>query len=80
MSQIYAIGLPSKAPWASSREDVPDRSPQIPVDRDGAPMNVRSEILQFLRAPQEFASTLPRDDDPIWRQGLEEFAHPQIAD
>jgi hypothetical protein len=42
-------------------------------------MNVRSEILKFLRAPQEFASTLSRNDAPIWRQGLEEFAQPQIA-
>jgi hypothetical protein len=43
-------------------------------------MSVRSEILQFLRAPQAFASTLPGGDDPIWRQGLEEFAQPQIAE
>jgi hypothetical protein len=43
-------------------------------------MNVRSEILKFLRAPQEFASTLSRNDAPIWRQGLEEFAQPQIAE
>jgi len=43
-------------------------------------MNVRSEILQFLRAPQAFASTLPATVDPIWRQGLEEFAQPQIAE
>jgi ATP-dependent exoDNAse (exonuclease V) alpha subunit len=43
-------------------------------------MNVRSEILQFLPAPQAFASSLPNDDAPIWRQGLEEFAQPQIAE
>ena len=43
-------------------------------------MNVRSQVLQFLRTPREFASTLPRDDDPIWHQGLEEFAQSQIAD
>ena len=43
-------------------------------------MNVRSEILQFLRAPQRFAHTLPGDDAPIWRQGLEAFAEPQIAE
>ena len=43
-------------------------------------MNVCSETLQFLRAPQAFSATLPADDDPIWRQGLEEFAQPQIAD
>lgn len=43
-------------------------------------MTVRAEILQFLREPQTFARTLPGDDDPIWRRGLEEFAQPQIAE
>ncbi len=43
-------------------------------------MTVRAEILQLLRAPQAFARTLPGDDDRLWRQGLEEFARPQIAE
>ena len=43
-------------------------------------MTVRAEILQFLRAPEAFARTLPGDDDPIWRKGLVEFAQPQIAE
>jgi hypothetical protein len=43
-------------------------------------MKVPSEILKFLRAPQEFASTLSRNDAPIRRQGLKEFAQPQIAE
>jgi hypothetical protein len=43
-------------------------------------VSVRAEILQFLRAPQTFARTLPADDGRFWRQALEEFAQPQIAE
>ena len=43
-------------------------------------MSVRAEILQFLRAPQEFSRTLLPDDDKLWLQGLEAFAQPQIAE
>lgn len=41
-------------------------------------MSVRTDILQFLRAPQIFACTLPENDHLLWRQGLENFAKPQI--
>ncbi len=43
-------------------------------------MSVREDILQFLRAPQAFASNLPAGDGQLWRQGLEAFAQPQIAE
>ena len=43
-------------------------------------MSVRAEILQFLRAPRQFAQTLMPDDGPVWRQGLNAFAQPQIAE
>lgn len=41
-------------------------------------MSVRADILQFLREPRIFARTLPEDDHRLWRQGLENFAQPQI--
>jgi len=43
-------------------------------------MSVREDILQFLRAPRAFACTLPAGDVQLWRQGLEVFAQPQIAE
>jgi hypothetical protein len=43
-------------------------------------MSVREDVLQFLRAPQAFASSLPANDVQLWRQGLEAFAQPQIAE
>lgn len=43
-------------------------------------MSVRTELLQFLRAPRAFARSLPADDGRLWRQALEEFTQPQIAE
>ena len=43
-------------------------------------MSVRADILQFLRAPQDFARTLPANDSELWRQGLKTFAQPQIVE
>lgn len=40
-------------------------------------MSVREDVLEFLRAPAEFAAEV--DDAAIWLAGLEQFALPSIA-
>jgi hypothetical protein len=40
-------------------------------------MTVRQEVLEFLRAPAEFAADV--DDAEIWLAGLDDFALPSIA-
>jgi hypothetical protein len=40
-------------------------------------MSVREDVLEFLRAPGEFAADV--DDAQIWLAGLEQFALPSIA-
>ena len=65
---------------APVEDDVPEHGLQQPDTGDAAPMSVREDILQFLRAPRAFACTLPAGDVQLWRQGLEVFAQPQIAE